>query len=76
MVVQFHRNTQLASDVDKESCIVVGLFHDLGKVGVSDNPYYLDNADSWQKRNRGIHYVVNKDLDVHNEIKANPFLSV
>jgi 23S rRNA maturation-related 3'-5' exoribonuclease YhaM len=57
----------LACNIDEESCILVGLFHDLGKVGMPGKPYYLDNADSWQKRNRGIHYVVNKDL-VHMDI--------
>ena len=25
-------------------------------------PYYLANPDSWQKRNRGINYVVNREL--------------
>jgi len=52
----------LAQDIDEESCVIVGLFHDLGKVGMPGKPYYLENIDSWQKKNRGIHYIVNNNL--------------
>jgi len=31
----------LASDISDESCVIVGLFHDLGKVGMPGKPYYL-----------------------------------
>lgn len=36
----------------------VGLFHDLGKVGDGVEPYYLANADDWQRK-RGIMYNFN-----------------
>jgi hypothetical protein len=36
----------------------VGLFHDLGKVGDGVEPYYLANADDWQRK-RGIFYNFN-----------------
>ena len=57
----------LAPDVSEESCVIVGLYHDVGKVGTAGQPYYLPNTSEWHVRNRGIKYVVNKDL-VHMDI--------
>lgn len=37
----------------------VGLFHDLGKVGDGENPYYLPNQSDWH-RNKGMLYEINK----------------
>jgi hypothetical protein len=31
----------LAEGLSEESCVIVGLFHDVGKVGMPDNPRYL-----------------------------------
>ena len=31
----------LAPDISEESCVIVGLFHDIGKVGMPGKPYYL-----------------------------------
>lgn len=31
----------LAPEMSEESCIIVGLFHDVGKVGMPGKPYYL-----------------------------------
>jgi len=31
----------LAPEISKESCVIVGLFHDIGKVGMPGKPYYL-----------------------------------
>src|SRR5574341_1413388 len=31
----------LAPDISEESCVIVGLFHDVGKVGMPGVPYYL-----------------------------------
>lgn len=31
----------LAPNISDESCVIVGLFHDLGKVGMPGKPYYL-----------------------------------
>jgi len=36
------KNT-LAPEISDESCVVTALFHDLGKVGMPDNPMYLKN---------------------------------
>ena len=52
----------LAPEVSEESCVLSGLFHDLGKVGMPGTPYYLANPDQWQVRNRGVHYIVNRGL--------------
>lgn len=58
---------ELMPDISLESCIIVSLFHDAGKVGYAGVPYYIKNQDQWQVRNRGIHYVINKDC-VHMDI--------
>jgi hypothetical protein len=31
----------LAPEISEESCLIVGLFHDIGKVGMLGKPYYL-----------------------------------
>ncbi len=36
----------LAPDISDESCVICGLFHDLGKVGMPGNPLYLPNEPS------------------------------
>ncbi len=59
--------TCLAPDLSEENCIIVGLFHDLGKVGMPGKPYYLPNPSEWHVRNRGIRYIVNQDI-VHMDI--------
>ena len=57
----------LAPDLSEESCVIVGLFHDLGKTGMPGKPYYLPNPSEWHVRNRGIRYIVNQDI-VHMDI--------
>jgi len=57
----------LAPDLSLESCVIVALFHDLGKVGMPGKPYYLPNPSEWHLRNRGIRYIVNEDI-VHMDI--------
>jgi hypothetical protein len=31
----------LAPEISEESCVIVGLFHDVGKIGMPGKPYYL-----------------------------------
>jgi 23S rRNA maturation-related 3'-5' exoribonuclease YhaM len=57
----------LAPDLSAESCVIVGLYHDVGKVGMPWKPYYLPNPSEWHVRNRGANYIVNQDL-VHMDI--------
>ncbi|MCD4691594.1 MAG: HD domain-containing protein [Calditrichales bacterium] len=52
----------LAPEVSEESCIITGLFHDLGKIGTPGIPYYLPNPSNWHVKNRGIRYIVNQEL--------------
>jgi hypothetical protein len=52
----------LAPELSEESCVIVGLLHDTGKVGMPGKPLYLPNRDEWQRRNRGINYVYNDDV--------------
>jgi len=57
----------LAPDLPEESCVIVALYHDVGKVGAAGQPYYLPNPSEWHVRNRGVAYVVNPDV-VHMDI--------
>jgi 23S rRNA maturation-related 3'-5' exoribonuclease YhaM len=57
----------LAPDLSEESCVIVGLYHDIGKLGMPGKPYYLPNPSEWHVKNRGIKYIVNNDL-VHMDI--------
>ena len=57
----------LEPDVTVESCVIAGLYHDIGKVGMPGQPYYLPNPSEWHVKNRGIKYTVNTDL-VHMDI--------
>lgn len=47
--------------VSKENVVVVGLFHDLGKVGTDSEPYYLENESDWHRKN-GMLYSINPEL--------------
>ncbi|MFH1323116.1 MAG: HD domain-containing protein [Methanobacteriota archaeon] len=38
-LLQLH--VALAPEISEESCVIVGLFHDIGKVGMPGKPYYL-----------------------------------
>lgn len=52
----------LAPEITQESCVIVGLFHDVGKVGMPGCPQYLPNNNRWERENRGINYTINPDL--------------
>lgn len=54
-------STALCPDqFSKETLIFVGLFHDLGKVGDGERPYYVQTDQDW-KRRRGELYDINKE---------------
>jgi hypothetical protein len=57
----------LAPEIPVESCVIVALYHDVGKVGMPGQPYYLPNPSEWHVKNRGIRYTVNPDL-IHMDI--------
>jgi len=52
----------LAPAITEESCVIVGLFHDVGKLGRPEKPLYLPNDNEWMIKNRGIIYKVNPDV--------------
>lgn len=43
----------LASETSEESCVIVALLHDLGKVGMPGNPQYLVNKPSERQKMHG-----------------------
>lgn len=51
----------VASDISDDSCIVTALFHDLGKVGMPDNPMYIKNMGKNGKE-PSIPYSVNNNM--------------
>ena len=56
----------LAPDISDESCVIVGLLHDLGKAGVPAKPQYLENEPSekqkWAGYPASVPYKFNNDL--------------
>jgi len=43
----------LEPDVPDESCVIVGLLHDLGKAGVEGKPQYIENEPSEKQKSAG-----------------------
>jgi hypothetical protein len=52
----------LAPAITEESCVIVGLLHDVGKLGMPGKPLYLPNDNEWMVKNRGIRYKINPDV--------------
>jgi hypothetical protein len=52
----------LAPAITEESCVIVGLLHDVGKLGMPGKPLYLPNENEWMVKNRGIRYKINPDV--------------
>jgi hypothetical protein len=52
----------LAPDISDESVVIVGLFHDTGKVGLPGKPCYLPNDNTWEVEKRDIRYRVNPEI--------------
>ena len=56
----------LAPDISEESCVIVSLVHDLGKVGMPGNPQYLINEPTDKQQQSGYKldppYRFNKNL--------------
>jgi hypothetical protein len=49
----------LAPQISEESCVIVGLLHDIGKIGMPGKPRYLKNDNQWEVDKRGITYKIN-----------------
>jgi len=52
----------LAPKISEESGVIVGLFHDVGKIGMPGNPLYIKNDNEWEVKNRNITYKTNPEL--------------
>lgn len=52
----------LTPQILDESCVIVGLFHDVGKVGMPGKPLYIKNENEWEVKHRNITYKVNPEL--------------
>ncbi|MHC4132460.1 MAG: HD domain-containing protein [Planctomycetota bacterium] len=52
----------LAPEINNESCVIVGLFHDVGKVGMPSKPLYIKNDNKWEVKNRNITYRINPEV--------------
>lgn len=50
------------TEISSDSLILVCLFHDIGKIGSSEEDYYVEQESSWH-RDRGMMYEINKNLD-------------
>jgi hypothetical protein len=48
-------------EISDESCAIVGLFHDAGKVGFAHNPLYLPNRNQ-EEVVKGTRYVINQKV--------------
>lgn len=51
----------LALQLPEESCVIVGLFHDVGKIGMPGKPRYIKNNSEWEIKNRNMTYKINPD---------------
>ncbi len=51
----------LAPQISEESCVIVGVLHDVGKIGMPGKPRYLKNDNQWEIEKRGITYKINPD---------------
>ena len=51
----------LAPEISEESCVIVGLFHDVGKIGMPGKPRYLKNDNQWEINNRDKTYTINPE---------------
>ncbi len=49
----------LAPEISEESCVIVGLLHDAGKIGMPGKPRYLKNDNDWEIRKRNMTYKIN-----------------
>jgi len=58
-------NEALETDVSNDSIVIVGLLHDIGKIGsVGENPkpYCKDQESSWHREKLGQLYIYNDEL--------------
>ena len=64
----------LAPSISEECCVIVGLFHDVGKLGLPGKPYYLPNDNEWMVKHKGICYKTNPDVVTMGLAVRSPYL--
>lgn len=48
-----------AAQLPEESCVIVGLLHDVGKIGMPGKPRYIKNDNEWEIQKRNMAYKIN-----------------
>ncbi len=48
-----------APGLSEESCVIVGLLHDAGKIGMPGKPRYIKNENEWEIQKRNMTYKIN-----------------
>lgn len=54
-------NRAYEANLSTEGLVITGLFHDIGKCGTLERPYYLPKSSDWHNK-QGIMYEINPDL--------------
>ncbi len=49
-------------DFSEDDMIIAALFHDLGKAGYGDEPYFVEKNSNWHKEKMGLYYEHNEAL--------------
>ena len=52
----------LAPAITEESCVIVGLFHDTGKLGMPGKPLYLPNKNKRLENDSEVQYMYNPNV--------------
>jgi len=50
------------TDFKHDDILIASLFHDLGKAGTSEKPFYVPKNSDWHAKNMGLYYENNPDL--------------
>ncbi len=59
----------MAPEISEEVCVIVGLLHDVGKIGMPGRPRYIKNTNEWEIEKRGMTYKINPE-EVYMNIAA------
>lgn len=60
--------------VKTESIIIVGLFHEIGKIGTLTDPYYLEEDEAWRREKFGSLYKINDRMTKTNVSERSLYL--
>lgn len=62
ILLELREQFNIITSAGDESIVIVGMFHDLGKIGDEYGPQYLPETDNWWIKNKGRMYQNNKDI--------------